>query len=56
MRFLTSHAFVAEPIETNILPLASIAIGCIGWSPVIGIPLSIVSGFAVGDGAPSFRS
>ena len=56
MRFCFSQAFVAEPMETNRLPSASMAKGCIGWSPVIGMPLRIVSGLPVGAASPSFSS
>src|SRR5262245_66355031 len=48
IRFFTSQAFVADPIDTNRLPSASMAKGCIGWSPVIGMALKIVSGLPVG--------
>jgi Phage major capsid protein E len=44
---------VAEPELTYSPPRASIAKGCIGWSPLSGNPETITSGAAVGAIAPS---
>src|ERR1700730_348697 len=52
MRFFTSQALVADPRSTNRFPAASIANGCMGWSPVSGRPETIVSGFSPGTIAP----
>jgi hypothetical protein len=48
MRFSTWQALVAEPELTYSPPRASIANGCMGWSPVSGSPETIVSGLPVG--------
>src|SRR2546428_13463830 len=48
MRFCTWQALVAEPLLTYNAPRASMANGCMGWSPVRGSPDPITVGASVG--------
>ena len=56
IRFSAWQAFVAEPMSTYRLPVAPMLNGCIGWSPVSGMPERMVVGAPVGTISPGFRS
>ena len=56
VRFSFWQELVALATSTYIDPCGSMAKGCMGWSPVSGIPETITSGLPVGTIDPSDRA